>query len=128
MALSSSQEYDVKQQESANTSSAPRLQELLTAAKILPSDHHHHTILKGVSGALQPGRLTLLLGPPGSGKTTLLKALAGLLTDTKKAGSDAALKVSMQAGLGKLTLVIVISKVLHVAHVITPQCRSWEAV
>ncbi|KAK9811201.1 hypothetical protein WJX73_009709 [Symbiochloris irregularis] len=34
-------------------------------------------ILRSVSGSLQPGRFTLLLGPPGSGKSTLLKALAG---------------------------------------------------
>ena len=37
-------------------------------------------ILDGVSGVLQPSRMTLLLGPPSSGKSTLLKALAGLLT------------------------------------------------
>lgn len=39
--------------------------ELLTAAKVLLSERHHHTILKGISGVLKPGRLTLLLGPPG---------------------------------------------------------------
>jgi hypothetical protein len=39
--------------------------ELLTAAKVLHSERHHHTILKGISGVLKPGRLTLLLGPPG---------------------------------------------------------------
>lgn len=37
-------------------------------------------ILDDVSGVLQPGRMTLLLGPPSSGKSTLLKALAGLLS------------------------------------------------
>lgn len=37
-------------------------------------------ILEGVSGVLQPSRMTLLLGPPSSGKSTLLKALAGLLS------------------------------------------------
>ncbi|CAM9501193.1 unnamed protein product, partial [Chrysoparadoxa australica] len=35
--------------------------------------------LKGVSGYLEPGSLTLILGPPSSGKTTLLRALAGRL-------------------------------------------------
>lgn len=57
------------------------LQDLLTSAGILKSSKHHLTILKGVTGVLKPGRLTLLLGPPGSGKTSLLKALAGLLSD-----------------------------------------------
>ncbi|KAG7389065.1 hypothetical protein PHYPSEUDO_011334 [Phytophthora pseudosyringae] len=36
-------------------------------------------ILKGVSGVLRPGTLTLVLGQPGSGKSTLLKALSGRL-------------------------------------------------
>ena len=39
-------------------------------------------ILDNVSGVLQPGRLTLLLGPPSSGKSTLLKALSGRLEHT----------------------------------------------
>jgi translation initiation factor RLI1 len=55
--------------------------ELLTSAGLLKSHKHHLTILKGVTGVLKPGRLTLLLGPPSSGKSTLLKALAGLLRD-----------------------------------------------
>lgn len=37
------------------------------------------SILKGLTGTIKPGRLTLLLGPPSSGKTTLLKALSGKL-------------------------------------------------
>jgi ABC-type cobalamin transport system ATPase subunit len=37
------------------------------------------TILRDVSGAVRPSRMTLLLGPPSSGKTTLLLALAGKL-------------------------------------------------
>ena len=38
--------------------------------------------LKGVSMALVPGELTLLMGPPGSGKTTLLSILGCILTPT----------------------------------------------
>ncbi|KAL0354750.1 UNVERIFIED_CONTAM: Pleiotropic drug resistance protein 1 [Sesamum radiatum] len=53
---------------------------------IIPSRKKHLSILHDVSGILNPGRMTLLLGPPSSGKTTLLLALAGKL--------DPALKVS----------------------------------
>ncbi|CAL9131728.1 unnamed protein product [Musa acuminata var. zebrina] len=42
------------------------------------------TILKDVSGIVQPSRMTLLLGPPSSGKTTLLLALAGKLDPSLK--------------------------------------------
>ena len=38
--------------------------------------------LKGVSLALSPGELTLLMGPSGSGKTTLLSILGCILTPT----------------------------------------------
>jgi putative ABC transport system ATP-binding protein len=38
--------------------------------------------LKGVSLALYPGELTLLMGPSGSGKTTLLSILGCILTPT----------------------------------------------
>mmetsp|Transcript_4643 Transcript_4643/g.13342 ORF Transcript_4643/g.13342 Transcript_4643/m.13342 type:complete len:1521 (-) Transcript_4643:659-5221(-) len=37
------------------------------------------SILKDVSGVLQPGKLVLLMGPPGSGKSVFLKALGGRL-------------------------------------------------
>ncbi|MCC6780807.1 MAG: ABC transporter ATP-binding protein [Hyphomicrobiales bacterium] len=39
--------------------------------------------LKGVSLALAPGELTLLMGPSGSGKTTLLSVLGCMLTPTE---------------------------------------------
>ncbi|GLT71132.1 hypothetical protein SLA2020_431730 [Shorea laevis] len=42
------------------------------------------TILRDVSGIINPSRTTLLLGPPSSGKTTLLLALAGKLDPNLK--------------------------------------------
>uniref|UniRef100_A0ACD6AER2 Uncharacterized protein n=1 Tax=Avena sativa TaxID=4498 RepID=A0ACD6AER2_AVESA len=47
-------------------------------------------ILKDVSGAVRPSRMTLLLGPPSSGKTTLLLALAGKLDPTLRRGGEVA--------------------------------------
>lgn len=38
--------------------------------------------LRGVTGALEPGRLTLIEGPNGSGKTTLLKILGTIVAPT----------------------------------------------
>ncbi|ESQ52364.1 hypothetical protein EUTSA_v10016144mg [Eutrema salsugineum] len=45
-------------------------------------------ILHNVSGIINPGRLTLLLGPPGCGKTTLLKALSGNLAKNLKRSGE----------------------------------------
>lgn len=36
------------------------------------------TILRGLSGAIEAGRVTVILGPNGAGKSTLLSCLAGL--------------------------------------------------
>lgn len=52
----------------------------LRQLKIFPGRRKKLSILDGVSGIVQPSRLTLLLGPPSSGKTTLLLALAGRLS------------------------------------------------
>jgi zinc/manganese transport system ATP-binding protein len=40
--------------------------------------HGTRVILSGLSGAVETGSLTALIGPNGSGKTTLLRAIAGL--------------------------------------------------
>eukprot|EP00596_Hydrurales_sp_CCMP1899_P009612 CAMPEP_0119038002 /NCGR_PEP_ID=MMETSP1177-20130426/6649_1 /TAXON_ID=2985 /ORGANISM="Ochromonas sp, Strain CCMP1899" /LENGTH=1597 /DNA_ID=CAMNT_0006999999 /DNA_START=48 /DNA_END=4838 /DNA_ORIENTATION=+ len=38
---------------------------------------HKVNILKGITGRILSGKLTLVIGPPGSGKTVFLKALSG---------------------------------------------------
>jgi zinc/manganese transport system ATP-binding protein len=40
--------------------------------------HGTRVILSGLSGTIETGSLTALIGPNGSGKTTLLRAIAGL--------------------------------------------------
>ncbi|XP_015873783.3 ABC transporter G family member 31 [Ziziphus jujuba] len=61
---------------------------MFTALGILRPQRHSLTILNNISGAVKPGRMTLLLGPPGSGKSSLLLALAGKLDkDLKQTGT-----------------------------------------
>ncbi|KAK1312861.1 ABC transporter G family member 31 [Acorus calamus] len=60
------------------------LESTLTSLRIYRTQKHGLTILKDVSGAVKPGRMTLLLGGPGSGKSTLLLALAGKLDPNLK--------------------------------------------
>ncbi|KAJ8769245.1 hypothetical protein K2173_001835 [Erythroxylum novogranatense] len=57
---------------------------LLSAINVFRAKRFSLTILKNVSGVVQPGRMTLLLGPPGSGKSTLLLALAGKIDKSLK--------------------------------------------
>ena len=40
---------------------------------------HRVDIVKNLTGRIQRGKLTLVMGPPGSGKSTFLKAIAGQL-------------------------------------------------
>ncbi|KAL5778742.1 hypothetical protein ACOSQ2_009479 [Xanthoceras sorbifolium] len=61
---------------------------ILTGLRIFKPKRHSLTILNDISGAIKPGRMTLLLGPPGSGKSTLLLALAGKLdSNLEKSGN-----------------------------------------
>lgn len=43
-------------------------------------DNENDAAIAGVSFAVQPGSVTIVMGPNGSGKTTLLRLLAGMLT------------------------------------------------
>ncbi|KAK2641153.1 hypothetical protein Ddye_022916 [Dipteronia dyeriana] len=61
---------------------------ILTGLRIFKPKRHKLTILNDISGAVKPGRMTLLLGPPGCGKSTLLLALAGKLdSNLEKSGN-----------------------------------------
>lgn len=55
------------------------VQWLLEQLHILHPNKQKLLVLDNVNGLLQPGRMTLLLGPPASGKSVLLKALAGAM-------------------------------------------------
>ena len=53
-----------------------QLQGLLERTRLIKTAKHRFVILDDVSGEIEPGCMTLLLGPPGAGKSTLLKTLA----------------------------------------------------
>ncbi len=57
--------------------------EAVDVVKELGSGAGKITALKGVSVALRPSELTLLMGPSGSGKTTLLSILGCILKPTR---------------------------------------------
>src|SRR5262245_33089032 len=59
------------------------LLEAADVVKVLGAGAGEVQALKGVSLALAPGELTMLMGPSGSGKTTLLCVLGCMLTPTR---------------------------------------------
>ncbi|VAI10405.1 unnamed protein product [Triticum turgidum subsp. durum] len=61
-------------------------QKLATCSHMCTTRKKPIKVINGVSGAINPSRMTLLLGAPGSGKTTFLKALAGKLDSSLKLG------------------------------------------
>jgi ABC-type multidrug transport system ATPase subunit len=44
-------------------------------------------LLRSVTGELQPGRVTAVMGPSGAGKTTFLNAVSGKVTGYQMTGS-----------------------------------------
>lgn len=58
---------------------ASQLLEMLKGPFKRPAQTVDVDVIKGVSGYIMPGTLTLVLGAPGCGKATLLKAIAGRL-------------------------------------------------
>eukprot|EP00930_Biecheleria_cincta_P037390 TRINITY_DN2565_c0_g2_i2.p1 TRINITY_DN2565_c0_g2~~TRINITY_DN2565_c0_g2_i2.p1 ORF type:complete len:619 (-),score=111.21 TRINITY_DN2565_c0_g2_i2:13-1830(-) len=54
-------------------------------------------ILKGMSGDLEPGKLTCILGPSGSGKTTLLNLLSGRVGAGGRFSAQIAGEISLNA-------------------------------
>ncbi|CAF1813106.1 unnamed protein product [Brassica napus] len=73
---------------SVNEFLAPRWQQELVKLSGVRTQEAKISILNDVSGIINPGRLTLLLGPPGCGKTTLLKALSGNLDKNLKVSGE----------------------------------------
>jgi branched-chain amino acid transport system ATP-binding protein len=57
---------------------APEVTGALLEARDIRSGYGDITVLRGVSLAVHPGRITALLGANGAGKTTLLRTIAGL--------------------------------------------------
>jgi len=67
----------------ADTAPAPVEQPLLHCDDVHFAYHRHAPVLAGITGTIQPGKVTALLGPNAAGKTTLLKLLLGQLRPTR---------------------------------------------
>jgi energy-coupling factor transporter ATP-binding protein EcfA2 len=66
-----------------NTLPIKRIITKLNSKSSYKDNNNFVRVLDNATGVLEPGRLTLLLGPPGSGKSLLQSALAGRLKPQK---------------------------------------------
>jgi ABC-type multidrug transport system ATPase subunit/ABC-type multidrug transport system permease subunit len=84
--VSISADITVKDMSKTNTTELPTLANVIkmSAAKLVAKTHVvKKQILHEVSGVVEPGTMTLVLGQPGSGKSSLLKLLSGRLSQDK---------------------------------------------
>jgi ABC-type multidrug transport system ATPase subunit len=85
-------------------------------------------ILKDVSGAVRPSRMTLLLGPPSSGKTTLLLALAGKLDPTlRRAGEVAYNGYPLEEFVPQKTAAYISQTDVHVGEMTVKETLDFSA-
>ncbi|KAL4180879.1 hypothetical protein AMTRI_Chr12g234550 [Amborella trichopoda] len=96
--------------------------------KLLKSKKKPVTILKGITGVIKPGRMTLLLGPPGAGQTTLLLALAGKLDKSLEVSGKVTYNGhSMREYLPQRTSVYISQKDLHIGEMTVRETMDFSA-
>ncbi|KAF8101841.1 hypothetical protein N665_0201s0154 [Sinapis alba] len=85
-------------------------------------------ILNDVNGIINPGRLTLLLGPPGCGKTTLLKALSGNLDkNLKRSGEISYNGHALNEFVPQKTSAYISQQDLHIAEMTVRETIDFSA-
>ncbi|KAL4180860.1 hypothetical protein AMTRI_Chr12g268230 [Amborella trichopoda] len=96
--------------------------------KLLKSKKKPVTILKGITGVIKPGRMTLLLGPPGAGQTTLLLALAGKLDKSLEVSGKVTYNGhSMREFVPQRTSVYISQKDLHIGEMTVRETMDFSA-
>ncbi|KAL4180863.1 hypothetical protein AMTRI_Chr12g234470 [Amborella trichopoda] len=104
------------------------LESFMSFLKLLKSKKKPVTILKGITGVMKPGRMTLLLGPPGAGKTTLLLALAGKLDKSLKVSGKVTYNGhSMREFVPQRTSVYISQKDLHIGEMTVRETMDFSA-